>query len=134
MTRRLELLGAEDRWVRHRCDGLERRTLVVDTGDALHVLEDARAVRLHEVSPWPADAADTDPGLARAPVAGAVAALSVSPGDRVEAGAPLVCVEAMKMEMWLHARAPGTVRQVHVELRQSVEAGAVLVEIDIDGD
>jgi geranyl-CoA carboxylase alpha subunit len=37
----------------------------------------------------------------------------------------------MKMEMWLHAAAAGTVRAVHVQLKDSVASGAVLVEIDV---
>ena len=37
------------------------------------------------------------------------------------------------MEMWLTARTAGTVGAVHVELRQSVETGAVLVEIETAG-
>ncbi|MFO1394190.1 MAG: biotin carboxylase N-terminal domain-containing protein [Steroidobacteraceae bacterium] len=133
-TTTVELLGTDDRSVRYSADGVERRTVVVPDGAALYLLDDGGAVRIEEASPWPTDAAAADPGLARAPVAGAVAALSVAPGDRVETGAPLVCVEAMKMEMWLHARAAGTVRAVNVELRQSVEAGTVLVEIEIDGE
>jgi len=63
-----------------------------------------------------------------------VAAVSVVPGDVVVAGQQLVCVEAMKMEMWLTARTAGRVGAVHVALRQSVEAGAVLVEIVASGD
>jgi flagellar hook assembly protein FlgD len=58
------------------------------------------------------------------------AQLSVQVGDRVAAGQPLVCVEAMKMEMWLHAFAAGTVRAVHVKARDTVASGAVLVELE----
>jgi geranyl-CoA carboxylase alpha subunit len=43
-----------------------------------------------------------------------------------------VCVEAMKMEMWLTARSGGRVLAVHATLRESVEAGAVLVELEIE--
>ena len=130
----VELLGACDGWLAWRSGAVERRTLVLAAGDTVHVLDDGRSVAISEVSPWPSDASASDPGLARAPVAGAVAAISVAPGDAIVAGQPLVCVEAMKMEMWLHASAGGTVRAVHVELRQSVEAGAVLVEIEVEGD
>ena len=130
----VELLGASDGWLVWRGGSVERRTLVLAAGDTVHVLDDGRSVAISEVSPWPADAADANPGLARAPVAGAIAAISVAPGDAIVAGQPLVCVEAMKMEMWLHASAGGTVRAVHVELRQSVEAGAVLIEIEVEGD
>jgi geranyl-CoA carboxylase alpha subunit len=65
-------------------------------------------------------------------VAGTVAAISVVPGDVVQAGQQLVCVEAMKMEMWLVARSGGKVRAVHVALKESVESGTVLVELEIE--
>ena len=130
----VELLGDNDGWLAWRSGAVERRTLVLVDGDTVQVLDDGRSVAISEVSPWPSDASTSDPGLARAPVAGAVAAIGVATGEVVVAGQPLVCVEAMKMEMWLHASAGGTVRAVHVELRQSVEAGAVLVEIEVEGD
>jgi biotin carboxyl carrier protein len=56
----------------------------------------------------------------------------VRPGERVEAGQPLLCVEAMKMEMWLNARAAGTVSAVHAREREAVAAGAVVVELEIE--
>jgi biotin carboxyl carrier protein len=64
-------------------------------------------------------------------VAGVVAQVRVAAGDTVAAGQPLVCIEAMKMEMWLNAAAGGTVRAVNARLKDSVAAGAVLVELDI---
>ena len=50
----------------------------------------------------------------------------------LQTGTPLVCVEAMKMEMWLHAAASGVVRAVHVAVKDPVAAGAVLVELDVE--
>ena len=47
------------------------------------------------------------------------------------ASQPLVCVEAMKMELWLSATAAGTVKAVHVKVKDSVTKGAVLVELEI---
>jgi biotin carboxyl carrier protein len=38
----------------------------------------------------------------------------------------------MKMEMWLNAAAAGTVAAVHVAARDTVAAGAVLVELELD--
>jgi len=64
-------------------------------------------------------------------VAGVVAQVLVAAGDRVSAGQPLVCVEAMKMEMWLEAAAAGTVRTVNVTAKDTVASGAVLVELEI---
>jgi biotin carboxyl carrier protein len=43
-----------------------------------------------------------------------------------------VCVEAMKMEMWLNAAAAGVVRAVNVVARDTVASGAVLVELELD--
>ena len=57
--------------------------------------------------------------------------MSVQPGDTVTAGQPLVCVEAMKMGFWLSATAAGTVKAVHVKVKDSVTRGAVLVELEI---
>jgi len=56
----------------------------------------------------------------------------VSVGDRVVAGQPLASIEAMKMEMWLHAAAAGTVAAVHVAPRDAVAAGTLLVELTTD--
>jgi len=40
-----------------------------------------------------------------------------------------VCVEAMKMEMWLCAEAAGVVQAVHAKAGDQVESGALLVEL-----
>jgi geranyl-CoA carboxylase alpha subunit len=61
-----------------------------------------------------------------------VAQVLVKPGDAVSVGQPLICVEAMKMEMWLNAQAGGTVRAVHAREREAVSAGALMVELDIE--
>jgi biotin carboxyl carrier protein len=65
-----------------------------------------------------------------APMPGLVVALRVQPGDRVEAGAPLVVMEAMKMQNELVAESGGTVREVRVAIGQAVESGATLVVVD----
>jgi len=98
----------------------------------VHLVLNGAVATVQEVSPWPSSDSAIDPRLARAPVAGTIAAISVAPGDVVAAGQPLVCVEAMKMEMWLVARSGGRVLAVHVELKESVAAGRVLVELEIE--
>ena len=58
----------------------------------------------------------------------------MQPGDAVAAGQPLVCVEAMKMEMWLAApAAAAVVLRVHARVGEQVAAGAVLVELEPQG-
>jgi geranyl-CoA carboxylase alpha subunit len=128
----VDLFSRTGHELRYAENGVLRSAVCVPDGDALHLVQDGAVVTIREVSPWPSADDTVDPRLARAPVAGTVAAISVAPGDVVEAGQQLVCVEAMKMEMWLVARSGGRVRAVHVELKESVEAGVVLVELEIE--
>lgn len=127
----VEILAWDGAALRYAVAGVQRRAVALRAGDALHLARGAEVDVLHEVSAWPQAETGADPRLARAPVAGVVAAVRVAPGDVVAAGAALVCVEAMKIEMWLHAERGGRVVAVHVEPRASVEAGRVLVELDI---
>jgi 3-methylcrotonyl-CoA carboxylase alpha subunit len=66
----------------------------------------------------------------RAPMPGLVRALSVRPGDRVEAGAVLGMMEAMKMELALRAPRAGRVAAVLTEAGAQVAQGAVLVRFE----
>jgi len=124
------VLAADDGELRCVVDGVQRRLPFVHDGTTLQLAMDGAVFGFTEPSPCPVADAPTDPGRARAPVAGVVAQVLVAVGDVVAAGQPLLCVEAMKMEIWLHAAAPGTVRALHATARQSVAAGAVLVEME----
>jgi len=64
-----------------------------------------------------------------APMPGRVVAVHVRPGDRVEADAPLVVLEAMKMENEFRATASGVVTEVAVAAGQAVNAGDLLVVV-----
>ena len=113
-------------------DGVERRVVALADGATLRLAWEAAVFAFDEPLPWPAATAAADPRELRAPVAGVVAQVAVQPGDRVAAGQPLVCVEAMKMEMWQSAAAAGTVAAVHVAPRDTVAAGARLLTLEID--
>src|SRR3989442_4428919 len=65
----------------------------------------------------------------KAPMPGLVVRVEVAAGQRVEGGAGLVVVEAMKMENELRAPQAGVVATVHVEVGQAVEKGAPLVTL-----
>src|ERR1035437_3822740 len=64
-----------------------------------------------------------------APMPGKVLKVLVRDGDLVEAGQPLVVIEAMKMETTLAAESAGLVKHVRVEEGQMVDHGAVLIEL-----
>ena len=75
-------------------------------------------------------AASAGPAPIVAPMPGLVVRVAVAVGDRVEAGQPVVVMEAMKMENELRAPAAGTVRTVLATPGVAVEKGAVLVELE----
>jgi glutaconyl-CoA/methylmalonyl-CoA decarboxylase subunit gamma len=63
------------------------------------------------------------------PMPGRVVAVHVRPGDPVEPDAPLVVLEAMKMENEFRATAAGVVAEVPVTVGQAVNAGDLLVVV-----
>ena len=71
------------------------------------------------------------PTTLKAPMPGLVVRVAVEEGSKVEAGAPLVVLEAMKMENELRATASGVVKGVKVKAGQAVEKGQVLVEFEV---
>jgi biotin carboxyl carrier protein len=64
-----------------------------------------------------------------APMPGRVVAVHVRPGYRVAPGAPLVVLEAMKMENEFRATGGGVVAEVAVASGQAVNAGDLLVVV-----
>ena len=71
----------------------------------------------------------TGSGTVTAPMPGKITSVSVAKGDRVEARALLVVLEAMKMEHRIEAPLAGNVSDVLVEPGQLVAAGATLVRL-----
>ncbi|MDQ1422626.1 MAG: hypothetical protein QOD72_124, partial [Acidimicrobiaceae bacterium] len=75
-----------------------------------------------------------DGGVVRSPAAAVVVSVSVAPGDVVMAGARLVLLEAMKMEVAITAPVSGTVSEVLVTPNVQVEAGAPLLRLEPSAD
>jgi glutaconyl-CoA decarboxylase len=69
-------------------------------------------------------------GAVISPMAGAIQAVLVKPGDNVDKGQPLVVLEAMKMENQIIAPAAGTVKNVDVQVGDSVKEGHVLLVLE----
>ncbi|MBX3631707.1 MAG: carbamoyl-phosphate synthase subunit L [Simplicispira sp.] len=137
----VQLAGAEGftfdavRWQDERLTwrqgGVQRSAVCQISGGQITLALGATVYQFAELSPFPQNDPALDPSKLRSPVAGTVCAVAVAVGDPVTAGQPLLCVEAMKMEMWLHARASGTVSALHAQIKDSVAAGSVLAEIEI---
>jgi biotin carboxyl carrier protein len=70
-----------------------------------------------------------DEGLITSPMPGKVVKILVKEGDNVSQGAPVIVVEAMKMENELLATKTGVVQKVYVALGDAVEGGARLIAL-----
>ena len=69
-------------------------------------------------------------GAVISPMPGRVVAVAVAVGDTVAKGVPLVVVEAMKMELSLHAPFAGTVTEVAARGGQQVTEGWMLIRLE----
>jgi len=99
-------------------------------GDAVYVDSPLGSTTLTEAERFPPPDALAAAGSLLAPMPGTVVRVAVAPGDKVEAGAPMVILEAMKMEHVVAAPAAGVVAEVAVRAGQAVDAGAELVRVD----
>ena len=61
---------------------------------------------------------------------GTMVALLVEPGQRVEANAPLLVMEAMKMEHSIRAPSDGMVNAFYFQPGETVSAGVELVDFE----
>jgi biotin carboxyl carrier protein len=99
----------------------------VGASEAVLQVEDALHRRLAAAA-HPRDKARGE--TIRAPIAGKVVKVLVAAGDVVAVGAPIIVLEAMKMENELVAERGGTVKSVLKQAGQAVDTGDVLVEIE----
>jgi pyruvate carboxylase subunit B len=100
--------------------------LVVETRGRAYLYRprDPRAPKLTRKS-----VADQTRGELHAPMPGLVVDVMVAEGDTVEAGQPVVVVEAMKMQNALVAPLSGRVTAVRVQAGATVDSGALLLKI-----
>jgi acetyl-CoA/propionyl-CoA carboxylase biotin carboxyl carrier protein len=98
------------------------------------LLVEGRTVRLWNPSMAASVSAAAPAGRAAgdvvAPMQGTILEVLVHDGGRVEAGDPVVILEAMKMETTISAPASGVVTQIRVEAGQSVRSGETLAIVE----
>jgi propionyl-CoA carboxylase alpha chain len=139
---RLALLRVDDRVlagpVLHRCasdhvelevDGRRRTYVVGVDGDAVHVNTAQGQITLRVAARHPAAEAEAVAGSLASPMPGTVLRVLVALGERVAAGAPLLVLEAMKMEHEIVAPADGEVVELPVAAGAHVADGTVLVRL-----
>lgn len=90
----------------------------------------AAAPKAAPAAPAPKAAASAGSIEVKAGAAGKVFKLEASVGQSVQAGDPVVIIEAMKMEIPVVAPEAGTVASIDVAVGDAVEAGAVLATLN----
>lgn len=111
-------------------DGVSATYDVAVHGDQVEVDGPGSHVRLRRVPRFVDPAAAAAAGSLLAPMPGTVVTVLVAEGDRVEAGAPVLVLEAMKMQHTVSAPASGTVVELDVKAGVQVAAGEVLAVVE----
>jgi 3-methylcrotonyl-CoA carboxylase alpha subunit len=127
----LRVLARDSAALSAECDGQVLQARVFESGAVLHLFRSGRHVTVTVAHTEDALQVDggTEQGSLLTPLPGTIVAVHVANGEKVARGAPLVTVEAMKMEHTLTAPYDGVVSKVAFGLTDRVQAGAILVEL-----
>ena len=111
--------------------GMRLPATVIAAGEKRHVFLHGRAWQLACVDPlYHAGEGEGAGGGLAAPMPGKVISLIAQPGSDVEQGAPLLILEAMKMEHTIAAPAKGKLKAFRFGVGDSVAEGAELVDFE----
>ncbi|WP_156432889.1 biotin carboxylase N-terminal domain-containing protein [Mycobacterium sp. M26] len=113
-------------------DGIRRRYTVIRDGSHHYIDSSLGSTALREVDRFPDPSANAEAGSLMAPMPGAVVRIEVIQGTRVQAGTPILVLEAMKMEHTVRAPADGVVTTISVTAGDQVESGQVLAVVSAD--
>jgi 3-methylcrotonyl-CoA carboxylase alpha subunit len=127
--------GESQRSLAIEFDGSAPRGRIVRNGPDLHVFEDSAHHVFTLIDGYlpPAGAAEHHGGLT-APMPGRVLAVMVKAGEKVARGAPLVVMEAMKMEHTVKAPRDGFIDQVFCTVGEQVKEGTELLLLKDSGE
>jgi 3-methylcrotonyl-CoA carboxylase alpha subunit len=107
---------------------------VYSEGPIYHVFESGEHTVLEWLDPLThTHATETHAGELTAPMPGKIVAVHVASGDNVKKGAPLIAMEAMKVEYTIQAPTDGTIQDVLFTVGEQVTEGAELIRF-LEGD
>jgi len=111
-------------------DGVAYRFSVARYDQDVYIDSALGPVRLVALPRFPEPGSAVEQGSLIAPMPGNVVRLGAAVGEAVNAGQPLVWLEAMKMEHTITAPADGVLVELNVSAGQQVEVGAVLARVE----
>ncbi|CAM2835018.1 biotin carboxylase N-terminal domain-containing protein [Prescottella defluvii] len=112
--------------------GLQRGFDVARYGDLVCVDSALGPVSLTAVPRFVDPSTVVAEGSLLAPMPGAVIRLGAAAGDRVEAGQPILWLEAMKMEHTVKAPTAGVLTELPVAVGQQVDVGSILAIVEAE--
>ena len=113
-----------------KLDGQTVRGTVVREGERFHVFASGTHAVLTYADPMAhSGEAEAEAGRLTAPMPGKIVAIHVKKGDVVAKGAPLLVMEAMKMEHTISAPSAGVVEELHYEVGDQVTEGNQLLTL-----
>ena len=127
----IQMLARSKQSLRVECNGQIEGLSLFEENATLHLFRDGRhaVLQLASTDDELQVAGAAELGSLLTPLPGTIVAVHVSAGQQVAKGAPLITVEAMKMEHTLTAPYAGVVARIAFALAERVQAGAVLVEL-----
>ena len=113
--------------------GEQRALGFVRSGDGVVLFDDGAAVEVRESEIAGGHGTEADvSGKLTAPMPGKIVHVQANAGDKVAKGAPLVVLEAMKMEHALTAPFDGVVAELPVKAGEQVTEGTLLARVEAD--
>jgi geranyl-CoA carboxylase alpha subunit len=118
--------------IRYRVDGVSGSARFFRDGDRLYLLHHGshNSVRNLTLAAPASAAANGSDGKVRAAMNGRIVAVLVKQGERVEAGQPVMTLEAMKMEHVHTAPMSGIISAIDVVEGEQVTTGKIVAEIE----
>lgn len=126
-TLRIDAVSAEE--VRYTYEGVSSVRRLLRVAGEVHLADRGGVFVFREPSALRVDTERSDPRRVLSPLAGTLLRVVVEVGSRVEVGAVLMVVEAMKMEVKVLAGCAGTVGALHRAVGEQVAAGELLMEL-----
>jgi 3-methylcrotonyl-CoA carboxylase alpha subunit len=129
----LQDISVSEAAVHVRMEGLQLQGHVVRQQDIFHVFHAGHHWQILWRDPIAhAGEGEADEGRLTAPMPGKIIALLVRTGERVTRGAPLLIMEAMKMEHTIIAPGDGTVSELLYAVGDQVDEGARLLSLSVE--
>jgi 3-methylcrotonyl-CoA carboxylase alpha subunit len=126
-------VSGEDRRYAVTLGPVSRAMTALARGNEVTVLDGPEPIRLTRIEPFAAETIGPEPELGTAaPMPGTIIGLIAAAGETMEAGAPMLIIEAMKMEHTLRFPARGRVVRYLCGVGDFVAEGAALVEFEAE--